>query len=270
MSGVPFEFIKCPTERTAGKPRTRGLTMMVDQGLPAGFQRDLLETAADYIDLAKFKTGTSRLYSLPVLERKIRAYAEHAVKPFIGGQFHEYVFATEGTSGLPAFYAEAKRVGFKALEISDNVVALSSADRRDQIRAAIDAGFEVFGEVGAKDRRSTAAELIEQAGESFAAGATLVLVEAAELVVNGKPNRSMIAEIARGIDLTRVMIELPGPWIPEVRTCDIEMLKKFLVEEFGPDVNIANVQHDTVIDFEATRRGLGVAGPHGFKALATS
>jgi len=268
MSAVPFEFIKCPAARTAEKPRTRGLTMMIDQGLPAGFQADLLETAADHIDLAKFKTGTSRLYSLPILERKIRTYAEHGVKPFIGGQFHEYVFATQGTAGLPAFYAEARRVGFKALEVSDNVVTLTLAQRRDQIRAAIDAGFEVFGEVGAKDRRSTAAELIEQAGESFAAGAALVLVEAAELVVNGKPNRPMIDEIARGIDLARVMIELPGPWIPDVRACDIEVLKKFLVQEFGPDVNIANVQPDTVIDLEATRRGLGVAGPHGFEAAA--
>jgi phosphosulfolactate synthase len=76
----------------------------------------------------------------------------------------------------------------------------------------------------------------------------------------------MIDEIARGVDMARVMIELPGPWIPEVRACDIEALKKFLVNEFGPDVNVANVQPDTVIDFEATRRGLGVAGPHGFVA----
>jgi phosphosulfolactate synthase len=265
-NSVPFGFIPCVTGRTAEKPRACGLTMMIDQGLPVGFQRDLMETASDYVDLAKFKTGTSRLYSLSNLERKLRAYIEHGVKPFIGGQFHEYVFATHGTSGLPMFYAEARRVGFAALEVSDNVVPLTSVQRRDQIRAAIDAGFEVFGEVGAKDRRSTAAELVAQAGECFKAGASLVLVEAAELVTAGKPNRPMIDEIARGVDMARVMIELPGPWIPEVRACDIEALKKFLVNEFGPDVNVANVQPDTVIDFEATRRGLGVAGPHGFVA----
>ena len=38
-------------------------------------------------------------------------------------------------------------------------------------------------------------------------------------------------------------------------------LKKLLVLEFGPDVNVANVAPDTVLDFEATRTGLGVAGP---------
>jgi phosphosulfolactate synthase len=240
--------------------------MVIDQGLPSGVHADLLETAGAHFDLAKFKTGTSRLYPLAILERKIRACIDHEVKPFIGGQFHEYVLATAGRSALPAFYAEAKRVGFRCLEISDNVVPLTEAERREMIRAAVDAGFEVFGEVGGKDRRTTATELIDQTSQCFEAGASLVLVEAAELVLDGKPDRVLIDNFTRGVDMARVMIELPGPWIADVRTCDIETMKKFLVEEFGPDVNVANVAPDTVIDFEATRRGLGVAGPLGFKA----
>jgi phosphosulfolactate synthase len=108
--------------------------------------------------------------------------------------------------------------------------------------------------------------LIEQAGECFAAGATLVLVEAAELVFDGQPNMAMLGDLTRQLDMARVMIELPGPWIPGVRTCDIEALKKLLVASLGPDVNVANVSPDTVIDFEATRTGLGVAGPHGYHA----
>lgn len=238
--------------------------MMIDQGLGAAHQRDLLEAASDYIDLAKFKTGTSRLYREAYLRRKIDQYLEFGVKPFIGGQFHEYVFATLGVSGLPAFYAESKRVGFTTIEISDNIVPLTDQQRSDQIRAAMDAGLEVFGEVGAKDRYSTASELIHQAGICFAAGATLVLVEAAELVTDGVPNRAKIDELGRGLDMNRVMIEMPGPWISGVRTCDVEALKKLMVVAFGPDVNIANVSPDTAIDFEATRVGLGVAGPLDF------
>ena len=38
-------------------------------------------------------------------------------------------------------------------------------------------------------------------------------------------------------------------------------LKKLLVEELGPDVNLANVLPDDLIDLETTRVGLGVAGP---------
>jgi phosphosulfolactate synthase len=260
-----FEFVKPPAGRSTAKPRNRGLTMMIDQGLGARHQLDLLEAAGAYIDLAKFKTGTSALYPADILRRKVTQYVEHGVKPFIGGQFHEYILAVHGTAGLPAFYAEARRNGFTTIEISDNVVPLSPTERRERITAAVDAGLEVFGEVGGKDRQTTAAELIDQAGECFTAGASLVLVEAAELMTAGKPNAALIEELSRGLDMARVIIELPGPWIADVRTCDIEDLKKLLVRTFGPDVNIANVTPDTVIDLEATRRGLGVAGPHGYK-----
>lgn len=261
MTKRPFAFVPLPAERSNAKPRRRGLTMMIDDGLPLGYQRDLLALAGDYADLAKIKTGTARLYAERDLRAKLARYAKHKVKPFIGGQFHEYVFATQGEKALARFYKEAKRVGFKALEISDNVVPLTAAQRRAQIKAAREAGFEVFGEVGAKDRRSEPDELIAQAEECFAAGAALVLVEAAELVVDGRPNRPMLERLAEGLDLSRVMIELPGPWISGVRSCDIEDLKKLLIVEFGPDVNLANVAPETLIDLEASRTGLGVAGP---------
>ena len=268
-SGRAFDFITPPPERSLVKPRKSGLTMMIDQGLGVAFQRDLLETAGDYIDFAKFKTGTSRLYSEANLRAKVQQYADHGVKPFIGGQFHEYVFAVHGAAALPTFYAEARKFGFTTIEISDNIVPLTPQQRTAQIRAAIDAGLEVFGEVGAKDRHSTATELIDQAGDCFAAGATLVLVEAAELFTGGKPNLAMIDELRRNLDMRRVMIELPGPWIADVRICDIEALKKLLIAALGPDVNVANVTPDTVIDFEASRVGLGAAGPHHFQPVGS-
>lgn len=259
----PFSFVEVPPERGVAKPRTGGLTMMIDAGIPLGYQTDIMEVAGNYCDLAKFKTGTSRLYDEPYLRRKIACYLRHKVKPFIGGQFHEYVFATQGERGLPAFYKEAWRIGFKALEISDNVVTLTARQRRDQIRNARNAGFEVFGEVGAKDRRSEPGELITQAHECFAAGASLVLVEAAELIIDGRPNRAMLKKLADGLDMGRMMIELPGSWISGVRSCDVEDLKKFLIREYGPNVNLANVAPETLIDLEASRTGLGVAGPPG-------
>lgn len=261
-----FAFIDLPATRSITKPRKTGLTMMFDQGLPAGYQQDLVETAGAYIDLAKFKTGTSRLYSEKILRRKIDQYRAADIKPFIGGQFHEYVLAVYGATSLGQFYAEARRIGFATIEISDNVVPLTAQARRDHIAAACNAGLEVFGEVGAKDRRSTLSELVEQAGICFDAGASLVLVEAAELVTDGIPNHELLNGLARQLDMKRVMIELPAAWIAGVRTCDVEALKKLLVQMLGPDVNVANVHHDTIIDFEATRAGLGVAGPHNYVA----
>ena len=67
--------------------------------------------------------------------------------------------------------------------------------------------------------------------------------------------------LVKHLDMSRVMIELPGPWISDVKSCDIEDMKKALVVALGPDVNLANVPPASIIDTEATRTGLGTAGP---------
>src|SRR5258708_7395234 len=85
-----FDFITQPPGRSLTKPRASGLTMVIDQGLGLAAQRDLCETAGDYMDFAKFKTGQARLYREAHLLQKVRQYLESGVKPFIGGQFHEY------------------------------------------------------------------------------------------------------------------------------------------------------------------------------------
>jgi phosphosulfolactate synthase len=253
-------MVPLPAERST-KPRRCGLTMIVDHGLPLAQQADLLELAGEYADLAKIKTGTARLYPEGLLRDKLKSYRRHRVQPFLGGQFHEYVFATQGERALPRLYREAKRLGFAAIEISDNVVPLTPTQRKKQIRAARAAGLVVYGEVGSKETLSNPRRLVSQAEDCFAAGAALVLVEAAELVKKGRPNRRTLDLILKELDLKRVMIELPGPWIPEVRKCDVEALKKLLIEELGPDVNLANVAPEDLLDLETTRVGLGVAGP---------
>lgn len=260
-SKAPFSFVPLPRERSTRKPRRSGLTMIVDDGLPLGLTRDLVAIGGAYVDLAKIKTGTARLYPRAHLVAKLKLYRRHRIQPFLGGQFHEYVFATQGAKALPAFYREARALGFQAIEISDNVVPLTPAQRRSQIASAVAAGLVVFGEVGSKETKSNPSLLVAQAETCFRAGASLVLVEAAELVEDGKFLPKTVRLLARSLDMARVMIELPGPWISGTRACDIEDLKKALVVELGPDVNLANVPPLSIVDTEATRTGLGTAGP---------
>lgn len=268
MKTRPFAMVPLPAARSA-KPRRAGLTMIVDAGLPLAQQADLLALAGEYADLAKIKTGSARLYPEKALRAKLKRYQAHRVQPFLGGQFHEYVFATQGERALGRFYSEARRLGFEALEISDNVVPLTSAQRRKQIRAARGAGLTVYGEVGSKETLSKPLLLVAQAEDCFEAGAALVLVEAAELVRKGRPNRRTLDLLLKKLDPRKIMIELPGPWIPEVRQCDVEALKKLLIEALGPDVNLANVAPEDLLDLETTRVGLGVAGPPKSASIRT-
>lgn len=257
----PFAFVELPRARSQTKPRATGLTMMVDFGLPYRYTADVVEMAGRYIDLAKIAVGTARLYDLPYLRRKLALYRKHRIRPFIGGQFQEYVFATYGAKALRGFLTEAKRVGFDVTEISDNCVPLTDRERFDQIKLAVDCGLAVFGEVGSKDMKNDARVLIRQAEVCFKAGAELVLVEAAELVENGRPKMKLINGIRRGLDMEKVLIELPGPWIKGVTLSAVEEMKTFLVAEFGPDVNVANVVPQDIVETEALRVGLGVVGP---------
>ena len=61
--------------------------------------------------------------------------------------------------------------------------------------------------------------------------------------------------------MNKIIFELIGPWIAGTHHCDVYALKKFYIDEFGPDVNIANVQPAAVFNLEAMRVGLSVDGP---------
>ncbi|MDX1434224.1 MAG: phosphosulfolactate synthase [Gammaproteobacteria bacterium] len=260
---TPFSMIPLPPERSTVKPRRRGLTMMMDWGLPLGLQEDWLDLIAPHVDLAKLVVGTARLYEEDYLRRKLSLYEAHRVSPFLGGQFMEFVFASQGMAGVRPFCEEARRLGIAALEVSDNVVSLSDAERREIIGIAVDCGLHVHGEVGSKSEDSTAEVLIAQAEACYEAGADVVLVEGAELLRDGRPNAKLVDGLRRGLDVERVIFELSGPWIAGTSLAEVYQLKVFLVETFGPDVNLANIMPENVWETEALRAGLSVPGPLG-------
>lgn len=256
----PFSFIKFPKARSTEKPRSKGLTMVVDFGLSIPQQRALLEMASSYIDLGKVAVGSARLYEESYLREKLDLYKSFQVRPFVGGQFLEFVVGTEGVAGAGRFFKEAARVGFEVVEVSDNTVPLTPEQRRELIRMGIDNGLSIFGEVGSKNDVTDLQVLLGQASDAFEAGAELVLVEAAELAKDGKPDREMIDAIRAELDVSKVLFELGGPWISGVTLSEVYDFKKFLIHEFGPDVNMANIKPDDVIDLETNRVGLGPAG----------
>lgn len=268
MPGQPFELVDLPAGRSTEKPRRTGITMMMDWGLPMQHLEDVLQFCGRYVDLGKIVAGTARLYETETLQRKLALYRRYEVAPFLGGQFLEYVYGTQGWDGVEPYCREARRLGFDAIEVSDNCVPLNDQERHRMIRTAVDCGLSVHGEVGSKDVKQDAAELIAQARVCFEAGCDEVLVEAAELMEHGEIKRDMLQQIRDGLDMSKVLIELPGYWIKGVSTNDVFEMQKALVLTFGPDVNIANVQPDAVFGLEALRCGLSVVGPEQTRQAA--
>jgi len=256
----PFDFIDLPAGRSRTKPRSRGLTLMSDWGLGVARTRDLLDTCGDFLDIAKIATGSSRLYPETVLIEKLDLYKAHGVRPYLGGQFQEYVFATRGEKVLREFLDEACRIGFELSELSENYVTLTPDERRRQIELIRECGLTVFGEVGSKSDKTDPIELIAQAEEMYAAGAEMVLVEGAELIEGGEFKTDLFEALRGGLDMAKVMFELPttriGSTMPEIHG-----IKKMLMKEIGPDVNLANLSPDEIMETECLRVGLGVVGP---------
>jgi len=256
-----FPMFGVPGERTVRKPRKSGLTMIVDWGVPVGQQEDLLAMSGDYLDLAKIAVVSVRVYAEAQLKRKIRIYKDHGVRCFIGGGAAERLYALDGPSALPAYFREARRVGFDIVEISDNYVSLDRGERMRQIELARKHGLAVYGEIGSKHSRNEAADLISQARDCFDAGSELVIVEAAEMFDSGRPKRELIDALRAGIDARRTMFELIGPWISGVSSSAVQDLKKLLIREFGPDVNLGNIMPEDLFETEMSRQGFGVVQP---------
>ncbi len=84
-NGGPEDFLDVPAR--SGKPRTEGLTHVIDKGLDLRQIEGLFETAGDYVDIVKLGWGTS--YVTQNVEDKIGLYRSLGVPIVCGGTLFE-------------------------------------------------------------------------------------------------------------------------------------------------------------------------------------
>jgi phosphosulfolactate synthase len=255
MTKGPFAFGDLPLERASAKPRESGITMVIDWGLPLGAQGDLLQLAGEYIDIAKIAVGIAGLLALGDVRDKVERYRSHTVDAFPGGMFLEYALAFDRAE---AYFDGCAEVGFRTIEVSDNAVPISRRNKEALIGQAVRRGFRVLGEVGSKHAKTPIQALIDDLNACVAAGSWKVFVEAAELMDGEAIREELIERIAASGALDRVIWELPGTWIEGIHEYQIQQLERRLIDQFGAQVNLANVPIDGVLVLETHRRGVGV------------
>lgn len=258
METRAFSFMNVPIR--SEKPRETGITMMVDMGLGVAKQRDILDIGGAYIDLGKIAVGLSGVISERLVKEKIKLYSDYQVETFIGGQFLEYGIYHQGLKVAHKYFEEAKRLGFKVIEVSDNNLEITLEEKFELIRMGReDFGLKILGEVGTKTEVTSSDAMVRDIENCLSAGAWKVFVEAAELV--DKTDGSLLVEvidaIVKAIGFKEIIFELPGPWISNVRTCDIHDMQVFLFSQFGPEINVANVSPDDIMELETLRMGVG-------------
>ena len=235
------------------KPRTVGVTMMIDKCQGPHATDDLLAMTGDYIDHWKLSFGTSALLDEDLLRRKIAMVKEKNILVYPGGTLTEYA---EVRGKWRDFMRRARDLGFNGVEISDGTIHLAASARRDMIRFALDLGLTVVAEVGKKDPREQpqAEELAELALADFESGASWVIVEAREsgrgvgiYGADGSVHEHDVDIISSALNshLGRLVWEAP-----------LKNQQEYFILRFGPDVSLGNIQPRDVLGVEALRAGL--------------
>jgi phosphosulfolactate synthase len=236
--------------RRATKPRTKGLTMVIDGGLPLAQFRDLVELGAEYIDFVKFGWGTSVLTNC--LEAKIDILRAHSVGFYFGGTLFEK-FVLQGR--FEEYRALCHAYGCDHVEVSNGTVDMSNTEKATYVRK-LATDFTVVSEVGFKDsgrsQQLPPSAWVDAIREDLEAGAEVVTMEARESGTSGicRPD----GELRYGLVEDVLSASVPGDKL--LWEAPNTELQAYLIQRIGPDVNLGNVPATGVIGLETLRLGL--------------
>lgn len=238
-------FLTLPTREA--KPRTVGLTHVLDKGHTAAETEAILAHVGAHIDIWKFGWGTAYLdVDLP---EKLALLAAAGVRSCLGGTLLEVAWA-QGQDDACLDWAQ--RLGFASVEVSSGVAPMSLEDKRDLLwRAA--ARFTALSEVGSKDPNDTLTpqQWTDEIAADLDAGARWVITEGRESGTvgiyhgDGTLREDIVAAAVRGGGLDRLLFEAPR-----------KDQQAWLIRAFGPAVNLANIAGDEVLALETLRLGL--------------
>ena len=244
--------ILMPIGGRSRKPRATGLTMVIDKGIGLHQLDDLLDIAADYIDVIKLTFGTSAFYDRKLLKEKNEEISDRGIEIMPGGTFLE-VAVWQGV--VDDYLGRAKDLGFSAIEVSDGTIEIGPKIRADVIKKCLDRGFRVITEVGKKDPKDIVPiALVHQLiAEDIEHGAFKVIIEAREagrgvgiFDQDGRTRKDEIENIIAGVAEPDVLIwEAP-----------LKNQQQDLIMRFGPNVNLGNIAAEEILALEALRQGV--------------
>jgi phosphosulfolactate synthase len=231
----------------APKPRTEGLTHVIDKGMSLPEIEGLFDTAGDFVDIVKLGWGTS--YVTRNLEKKIALYRSFETPIVCGGTLFEAVVVRDKLDEYRQ-WLEHNRISH--VEVSDGTIDLPHERKLDLI-AELAKDFVVISEVGSKDAEVVYApyQWVDWMKDELDAGAWKVITEGREggtagiFRPTGEMRTGLIDEIVHEIDVGDIIFEAPSTHS-----------QAWFVRTFGPDVNLGNIPPDEVIPLETLRLGL--------------
>jgi phosphosulfolactate synthase len=236
-----------PLPQRTTKPRTVGVTHVVDPGLTRVEAAGLMELAAAHVDIVRLGWGSALVTG--ALEAKLSVYRDHDVAPMLGGTLTELAWRH---GRIEELRRALQALDIHHVEVSEGTLDLPVQDKRRLIRE-LSEDFTVFVEVGSKDGRlAPASELwIRQACEALDAGAHSIVCEgrvsgdAGLYWPDGSIRDELVEALVSATGVERLIFEAPR-----------RSQQAWLVRHFGPDVGLGNILPGDLIAVESLRLGL--------------
>jgi len=242
---INFNLTQIPKRTT--KPRSNGLTMVMDKGLSLTEAENFISVASPHVDVVKLGFGTSAV--TPNLRAKIELYQSNHIPVYFGGTlFEAFVIRNQ----FEDYLAMCKDYHIDLIEVSDGSIEIPHAEKCGYIEK-IARVANVISEVGSKDAAHIIPpyKWIELMTAELSAGSLYVIAEAREAGNvgiyrgSGEVREGLVQEILTKIPAEKILWEAPQ-----------KAQQLYFLELIGCNVNLGNIAPNEVIPLEAMRIGL--------------
>ena len=229
------------------KPRTHGITMVMDKGLSVEEAKNFLSVAHPHVDIIKLGFGTS--YVTPNLKEKLAVYRSYDLPIYFGGTLFEAFLIR---NQFDDYISVCKEFGITYMEVSDGSITIPHAEKCGYIEKLTKHGI-VLSEVGSKDAEHIIPpyKWIELMRAELSAGSSFVIAEAREAGNvgiyrgSGEVREGLVQEILTQIPAEKIIWEAPQ-----------KGQQLYFIELIGANVNLGNIAPTEVIPLETMRVGL--------------
>lgn len=241
-----------------GKPRDKGLTFTTDD--LRQLDKDYYAEIAEYVDSIKIGLSLPLILDRSKLIERIRFFHDYGLKVSSGGTLIQVAYKKRI---LPQVLERLRSLSFDTIEISESATEIPRLVKEDILNLVRKLSMDYIFEVGRKDpgRSQVPSQLISKIEEAIELKSPKIIIEAG----NG---RGIGIYDSQGEILWNSLNDIVGRFGPPnlVFEAPLESQRIALTLEFGPNVNLASVPVDRVLDVEMERLGLttdtlGVAPP---------
>jgi phosphosulfolactate synthase len=243
-----MKTIKLPFIPDRGKkPRSQGLTMVMDKGLSLREAEDLISVAGQHVDLVKLGFGTAMVSNR--VHEKIALYRQANIRPYLGGTLFEAFIAR---NMFDDYRRLIDSLGLFLAEVSDGTLEMENEVKCEYIRE-LSKNVTVISEVGSKkaDVVIPDEKWVSMMKSELDAGSWKVIAEAREggnigiYGLDHAANTQLIDCILKQVKPDDVIWEAP-----------IKNQQAWFINLLGANVNLGNIAPNEVIALETLRIGL--------------